>query len=61
MNGYRTGEVDAFLARRPYFDRAHVEEIATSAHREGIPFCPSCADYHHDDEDCTGDEGFAPG
>ncbi|MFE5663383.1 hypothetical protein ACFQ7W_05560 [Streptomyces niveus] len=38
--------VEEFLSRRPYYSRAHVEEIA--AQYEGVvPFCGECKDWHY--------------
>lgn len=42
---------ELFLEARPYYDRAHVEEIAAHAEREGIPFCKECSDFHLPDEE----------
>lgn len=43
--------LDAFLHERPYYDRRHVVVIATLAKRAGIPFCPTCLDWHYPTED----------
>ncbi|MEU5403731.1 hypothetical protein ABZ348_31075 [Streptomyces sp. NPDC005963] len=45
---------EEFLARRPRYSRAHVEEIATAC--EGVvPFCGECKDWHFDAEPHSGD------
>lgn len=42
--------VAAFLAVRPSYGRAKVEDIEDTSVSLGIPWCPSCADWHEDDE-----------
>jgi hypothetical protein len=42
--------VDAFLAVRPWYSREHVEDLEDTSVSLNIPWCPSCADWHDDDE-----------
>lgn len=48
--------VERFLARRPQYDRAHVEEIAARCETRGIPWCSECVDWHGPDEPHTSDD-----
>ncbi|MFF4054632.1 hypothetical protein ACFYZ0_02415 [Streptomyces sp. NPDC001708] len=41
--------VDEFLARRPYYTRQHVEEIAP-IYEGVVPFCGECKDWHYPNE-----------
>lgn len=47
--------VKAFLERRPYYTDGHVREISEYAHRDGIPWCSECADWHFPEDEHTED------
>ena len=42
--------IDLFLAVRPYYDPAHVREVAAVCESAGIPFCRQCVDWHEPDD-----------
>jgi hypothetical protein len=47
--------VEEFLARRPYYERAHVEDIAGAFETLGTPWCEGCADWHEPSDPHTED------
>lgn len=44
-------EIDTFLSIRPEYTREHVAAIAEAMRKGGIPFCHTCADWHHPNEE----------
>lgn len=45
-----TEHVEAYKAVRPWTPSDVVDDLADLSVNLGIPWCPSCADWHHDDE-----------
>lgn len=50
----------AFMKKRPRYIMEHVIGIAQESGVEGIPFCKTCADWHHPSEDHSSDDGDGP-
>lgn len=51
----KPGQIVAFAARRPKYDKDHIGNLADNADRIGIPFCRECADWHYEGDEHSDD------